>query len=285
MNSFREQTIAVNGISLHVAQAGDPDGPLAILLHGFPENWQVWRELMNSLVEQGYWVWAPNQRGYHLSDAPQGVKDYTLDKLSADVLGLIDAAGREKAVLIGHDWGAMVSWWVAIHHPDRLGRLIALNGSHTKVGREFRRSNCRQILKSWYVFFFLIPGLPEWMARKSKWRILIRGMEKAARPGTFSEAYWADSRTAWSSPGVFRAMLHWYRAGMLHFPKMKENPRVDIPVLLLWGEKDHYIHRSLADASMKWCGNGKLVVFPDAGHWILHEEGEAVCREVVEFLS
>ena len=149
--------IETNGIRLHVAQAGSDDKPLVILLHGFPEFSYGWRKQIPYLVEAGYRVWAPDQRGYNLSDKPEGLAAYSIDELAADVIGLIDAAGEKKVFLVGHDWGAAVAWWVAAKYPERLKKLITLNVPHHSVMRKTLRSNFSQLRKSWYIGFFQIP--------------------------------------------------------------------------------------------------------------------------------
>ena len=130
------QYIETNGIRLHVAQTGSEEKPLVILLHGFPEFSYGWRKQIPYLVEAGYRVWAPDQRGYNLSDKPDGIAAYSIDKLAADVIGLIDAAGEKKAFLVGHDWGAAVAWWVAAKYPERIRKLVNLNVPHHSVMRK-----------------------------------------------------------------------------------------------------------------------------------------------------
>src|SRR5438128_896194 len=117
-SQLTHRSVQINGITLHTVQAGSETGSLIVLLHGFPEFWYGWRHQIDFLVDAGYWLTIPDQRGYNLSDKPSGVAAYTLDALAADVIGLIDAAGRDRATLVGHDWGAAVSWWIASKYPD-----------------------------------------------------------------------------------------------------------------------------------------------------------------------
>src|SRR5512145_875022 len=149
--------IVTHHIHLHVAQAGSPDGPLVILLHGFPEFWYGWRRQIPALASAGYRLWAPDQRGYNLSDKPDGIAAYNLDDLAADVIGLIDAARQEKAYLVGHDWGAAVAWRVANQYPERLQRLVVMNVPHPAVMAQHVRRSFAQLRKSWYILFFQIP--------------------------------------------------------------------------------------------------------------------------------
>ncbi|MGD8632864.1 MAG: alpha/beta hydrolase, partial [Anaerolineales bacterium] len=128
--SLRSQMIAINENRLHVVQAGPEDGPMVLLLHGFPEFWYGWRNQIGRFSNAGYTVWAPDQRGYNLSEKPPEIADYRMDALVADVVALIDAAGREQVNLVGHDWGAAVAWWTAARFPERVRRLGILNVPH-----------------------------------------------------------------------------------------------------------------------------------------------------------
>jgi pimeloyl-ACP methyl ester carboxylesterase len=148
----RFERIATNGITLNVAQAGPADGPLLVLLHGFPEFWYEWHKHLPALAAARFCVWAPDQRGYNTSDKPPQVRDYTLDHLAADVIGLIDAAGRERAIVVGHDWGGAVAWWLASNQPERLEKLVIINVPHPLVMRRLLRTSPRQLLRSWYMF-------------------------------------------------------------------------------------------------------------------------------------
>ncbi|MDA1329622.1 MAG: alpha/beta hydrolase [Chloroflexi bacterium] len=143
-----------NGLRLHFASAGPPEGQPVILLHGFPEYWYAWRHQIPALAAAGYRVIAPDQRGYNLSDKPQSVTDYGIEKLAADILSLADHLELQTFHLVGHDWGAAVAWQLAINHPERLRTLSILNVPHPAVMSRHLRSDIRQIFKSWYIFFF-----------------------------------------------------------------------------------------------------------------------------------
>ena len=141
-----------NGVNLHVVMTGAQDGPLVILLHGFPEFWYGWRKQMPALAAAGYAVWAPDQRGYNRSDKPAGVGAYHIDTLADDIAGLIAASGREQVYLVGHDWGAAVAWWVAGKYPTRIKKLAILNVPHPAVMRRAVLEDAEQRKRSWYIF-------------------------------------------------------------------------------------------------------------------------------------
>lgn len=178
--------VTSNGLRFHVATAGPSDGRLILLLHGFPEHWYGWRHQIDPLAEAGFSVWAPDQRGYNLSDKPQGIAAYALPELAADVVGLVRAAGRERAIVVGHDWGGIVAWHLAAIMPETLERAVILNVPHPAVMLRHLRRNTRQMLRSWYVGFFQVPWLPEaWLGFQCGWP-LARALRRTSRPGTFS---------------------------------------------------------------------------------------------------
>lgn len=273
-----------NGLRLHVMASGPPDGPLVILLHGFPEFWYGWRAQITALSSAGYRVLVPDQRGYNLSDKPKGLGAYTLDQLTRDVLGLLVAAGRDKAYLVGHDWGAAVAWWTALTHPHRLEKVVAINVPHPHVMQQALRMSVQQLLRSWYIFFFQLPYLSEALARRNHWRLLRSVLTSTSRAGTFSEAQLQAYCEAWSQPGATTAMLNWYRAA-LRYPATPANPHVSTPTMLIWGARDRFLSRQLAEPSIELCRHGKLVILEEATHWVQHEEARRVNRLILDFFS
>jgi pimeloyl-ACP methyl ester carboxylesterase len=281
---LRHRTIATNGIRLHAVEAGPPDGRLLILLHGFPEFWYGWHRHIETFAAAGYRVLVPDQRGYNLSDKPRGIASYRLDRLARDVVGLIDDAGRERACLAAHDWGGAVAWWVGINFPRRLERLALLNVPHPYVMRRHLLHDRAQRRRSWYIFFFQLPWLPELTWRRRDWAYGLRALTVTSRPGTFSTADLALYRQAWSQPGAISAMIHWYRAALRMPPPRPASPRVQVPTLLLWGTGDRFLGRSMAQPSIDLCDDGRLV-FLDATHWVQHEEPGEVRRRLMEFFA
>lgn len=156
--TVRFSRVAANGIELHTAEAGPAEGPLVFLLHGFPEFWYSWRNQIPALAENGFRVIAPDQRGYNLSGKPDGVSNYDLDRLAADIVGLADHFKRESFNVVGHDWGAAVGWWLAGKYAPRLQRLAVLNAPHPAVWVDAMRHDPVQKRKSSYVRFFQLPG-------------------------------------------------------------------------------------------------------------------------------
>ncbi len=275
--------IKTNGVNLHVVQAGPEDGPLVILLHGFPEFWYGWRKQIDFLAQQGYRVWAPDQRGYNISEKPNGIAAYTLDKLSADVIGLIDAAGRETAIVVGHDWGAAVAWWTACKYPDRLSKLVIFNVPHQNVFRKTVMTDREQMLRSWYIGFFQLPFIPETLIGSAS-ESIARGLQSSSRPGVFTDEDMQEYRKAWTQPGALKSMINWYRA-VVQQPPQSPDPLVKIPTLILWGKKDPYLKWEMAEESLARCVDGQLIFFDDATHWIQHEEPDRVNELMVKFFK
>jgi epoxide hydrolase 4 len=276
----------VNGIRLHTLQAGPKDGPLLVLLHGFPEFSYGWRHQIDFFAAKGWRVVAPDQRGYNLSDKPKGVGSYAIGEMVEDTVGLIDVYGREKAWLVGHDWGAAVAWETALRHPERLEKLAILNVPHPDVMMRTLRGSPAQMLKSWYIFFFQIPGLPEWSLGRRRGEGMARMLKGSGKPTTFSADELERYREAWSQPGALTAMINWYRAVFRGSLKGQANVerRVKVPTLVLWGKQDVALSVEMAPASLALCDNGRLVTFENATHWVQHDEAEAVNRELEGFL-
>lgn len=280
---FEHAYVATNGVTLHVVRAGPEDGPLVVLLHGFPEFWYAWRHYISALSAAGYRVLAPDQRGYNLSDKPLRVSDYALDTLAADVAGLIEAEGRKKAFVVGHDWGAAVTWWLAAHHPDRVERAAVLNVPHPEVMRaRLLGGSPTQILRSWYMFYFQIPWLPERAfaqdgGRRQFARITSIGRKHAFAPGD-EAAYLA----AWAQPDAPRAMIDWYRAAARWaFGPREAVPRITAPVHVLWGCQDKLLDAAMVEPSLALCDEARVTWFEDATHWVLHEERDTIIAQLL----
>jgi len=276
--------IETNGIRLHVVQAGPQSGTPVVLLHGFPEFWYGWRLQIPALVEAGCRVIIPDQRGYNLSDKPEGVKTFSMDELVKDVIGLIDALGYEKVNLVGHDWGAAVAWVVANQHPERLHRMGILNVPHPEVMKRFLKRDLEQLRRSWYILFFQLPWLPEALMRAQDWSAMIRALRDSGKTHTFTDEDIDKYKEAWSQPGALTAMLNWYRAAARYqMPDMKD-ALIRVPTLMMWGMKDVALSHRLARPSMDYCEEGNLILFPEATHWVQLDEADSVNHYLADFL-
>ena len=269
-----------DGVQLHAVTDGPEDGPLYMLLHGFPEFWYGWRYQIPVLAAAGYRVLAPDGRGYNLSGKPSEVKAYRMEELAADVLAIADQLGYRKMRLAGHDWGAAVAWYLALRYPERIEHLTILNVPHPAVLMRRLRRDPRQMLRSWYMAYFQLPWLPEAGFRAFNYRSCTQALIRTSRPGTFSPEDLERYREAWRQPGAVTGMINWYRALFRYRPALG-TPTVQPPTSILWGVKDKFIGSDLAQESLGHCREGKLTFFEEATHWVQLEEPEKVSQLLI----
>ena len=275
----------VNGIRLHYVTQGN--GPLVILLHGFPEFWYSWRHQIPVLA-QHFRVVAPDLRGYNDSAKPQGVANYGIDTLAADVMELIRTFDEEKAIIIGHDWGGGIAWVFAAEYPQATEKLIALNCPHPAAFQHHLKTNRRQLLRSWYMFFFQIPWLPEFGIRLTlQWFVekAFRGM--AIRKAAFSDDELQKYAEALKKSGALTAAINYYRAVFRELVRHGERSfnKIQCSTLLIWGEEDSALGKELTYCMEPYfSGRFEIKYIPQCSHWVQQEQPELVNRYMVEFL-
>jgi epoxide hydrolase 4 len=270
------------GVQLHAVASGPQDGPIVLLLHGFPEFWYGWHRQIDPLARAGFRVIVPDQRGYNQSSKPRNIRSYSLVELTSDVIAIADQLGRKQICLAGHDWGAAVAWSVALSHPGRISKLAILNVPHPSVMRRYLFTDVRQLRRSWYMFFFQLPLLPEALFAADNFRVGVSALRRSSRPGTFSVEDLARYRDAWSQPRALTAMLHWYRAAF-RFRAQFHDRTVRVPTRILWGQRDAFLLAAMGEQSLRYCIDGELIRFPEAGHWLQHEEPTRVSDQLVSF--
>jgi pimeloyl-ACP methyl ester carboxylesterase len=277
------QYIVTNGIRLHYVTQGE--GPLIVLLHGFPEFWYSWRYQIPFLAEHGYTVVAPDLRGYNETDKPR--KGYDIPTLLRDIEGLIRGLGQQKACIVGHDWGGVLAWAFAMNYPEITESLIVMNAPHpAAMMREMR--TFKQLRKSWYVFAFQIPWLPEYMLGRNnanKIGRMLRGaaLQKSAFPNDVTARY----QEAMSKPGAIKAAISYYRQLFRRLPISFKSYAVQIkaPTLLIWGEKDIALGIELSTGLERWVNDIQIKRIPDSGHWVQQEQPEKVNQYMLDFLQ
>ena len=282
------RVLNINGIALHVVLAGSPSGKPLIFLHGFPEFWFAWRRQIDHFVSSGYRVIIPDQRGYNLSDKPAGIANYSIDLLARDVVGVLDNVAGSKAFVVGHDWGAAVSWYLAARYSDRIHRTAMLSVPHPRVFIKNLIMNPAQLRKSWYMFLFQLPWLPEFIVRRRDWALLVRALQDTSTPGLFSDSDLEQYKESWARKGALTAMVNSYRAALLPPSKLaldREGSRVKVPVLLIWGKNDQFAVEAMARESLQYCDNGHLEFFETATHWVQHEEAANVNNLLSQFFA
>jgi pimeloyl-ACP methyl ester carboxylesterase len=277
--------VNTNQIRLHCVTQGE--GDLVVLLHGFPEFWYSWRYQIPALARY-FKVVVPDLRGYNDSDKPAG--GYDLDTLSADIQGLIESFGYARAHIVGHDWGGAIAWHIAQKFPQYLNRLAILNAPPPQRHVQEMTSNLDQLRRSWYIFAFQIPGIPEWLIRQNL-KEFVKNMfqGQAVRKGAFSADNTEIYQNALSKPGVLSAAINYYRQMLSPWQWLKDfgrspNP-VTAPTLVLWGEDDSFLSPSLTknlDQFIQAPFEVKLI--PHCGHWVQQEVPQTVNRELLAFL-
>ena len=280
---LREGYAQVGDVTLHYVEAGE--GPLVVLLHGFPEFSFGWRKQIPALAAAGFHVVAPDLRGYNLSSRPSHIKDYAGAKLADDISRLIRELGYESAMLVGHDWGGTVAWTVAMNHPEVVERLAILDAAHP---RKLQKGlfNPRQLLRSWYFFFFVLPWLPERIVRARRFRFFRHFLRDASPAYTPAEI---DRYVeAWSQPGALKGMIDYYRYSVLTPPWKAWNAirPISAPTLVIWGQRDRYLGRKLAQPEHHDVPNlDRVERLPNASHWVHHDEAERVNELLVDFFT
>jgi pimeloyl-ACP methyl ester carboxylesterase len=261
---LRARFVDVGDVSLHAIEAGD--GPLVLLLHGFPEFWYGWRDQIGALVGAGHRVVAPDQRGYGLSDKPGNWREYGVEALTSDAARLIEASGERRAAVVGHGWGGLVGYYLAMLYPERVERLAVLSAAHPQRSQAAPRGRRKRRTGG-----ALHPS---------------RTIAEAA-PGTFSEEDVSRYRAAWAQPGAAKAMVDWYRA----YKRRTEGSLAELwrvihcPTLVLWGERERCTGPELAVPHPYWVPNARVEILPGLTHWLQHEDPRRVNALLVEFLG
>jgi pimeloyl-ACP methyl ester carboxylesterase len=290
-DGFVHATRDVGEVKLHVvearprgatAQTPPADVPLVVLCHGFPEFWWTWRRQLRALAGAGLWAVAPDMRGYGESDKPARVDAYDIDALAGDVAGLIRALGRERAIVVGHDWGGAVAWRFAELYPEMLDRLAILNVPHPRVmlSHIWRP---RQARKSWYIFFFQLGRLAERAAAKDDFAAIRKMFAVDGVAPDEIERYVEALRT----PGALRAGMSYYRAvarrvltGNAPRPR-----RIDAPVLVIWGDRDRALGKEMAEPPPRLVPNARVVHIEHAPHWVQNAAPDEVNALLLDFIA
>jgi len=271
-NLGQEGFVDSGGVKLHYVTAGQ--GPLVVLIHGFPDFWYTWRRQMPALAEH-FQVVAYDQRGYNLSDQPEGVDAYRLEKLVADLEAVLDHFGQRSAIVAGHDWGGLVAWSLAMNRPERVERLVILNLPHPRGLMRELAENPLQQLASGYARAFQEPDAA---AKTSPEALAFWVTDPAARP-RYAEALRRSS---------MEGMLNYYKANYPRPPyeaATQDLPQVQCPVLMFHGLKDVALLPGALNDTWQWIGNElTLVTLPSAGHFVQQDAAEVVTRKMLAWL-
>lgn len=278
-DGLEHRRIQANGIDFHVAEAGDGDR-LALCLHGFPELWISWRYQMPMLAESGWKVWAPDLRGYGETRGPDRAGEYAIETLMEDVAALIDAAEAKEVLLMAHDWGGVIAWTFAMRKLRPLDRLVIMNLPHPGAAGS-GGLGFRQLLHSWYIFFFQLPRLPEMVLSANQAAVIGRMFTAmAVHPERFSDELIETYQEAALQPGALRKMVNYYRAyvcgGGLRRQHALGYPVIDVPTLFLWGEQDMALTKETTFGTEAFVQELTLRYLPEASHWVQQDQPELV---------
>ncbi|MFC3070150.1 alpha/beta fold hydrolase [Phenylobacterium soli] len=278
MGVIATRTVEANGFRFAVDEAGKGDH-LALCLHGFPESRFSWRFQLPLLADLGYRAWAPDLRGYGETEPkPQEIESYRIERLMEDVAALIDASGARKVTLIGHDWGAGLAWTFAANQVRPLERLVIMNVPHPAVFAQHLRRSPRQMARSWYMMFFQLPRIPEWLNTRNDAAVIRRAfhgmaVDKSRFPKDVLDRYAADAQR----PGAMTGMVNWYRAAARSPGKMAGPwPMIEAPTLIVWGEADAALGVELLDGTEAHVRDLTIRRLPNVSHWVQQEAPEAV---------
>jgi len=269
--SFNSRRIVVNGVELNVIVEGE--GPDVLLVHGFPDDHTVWRRQIPALVAAGYRVIAPDTRGCGESAMPAKVAEYSIDRLVADLVGLLDALRIEKVRLVGHDWGAVQGWYLAMRHPERVERYVALSVGHPTA---YARGGLMQKLRGYYTLLIQFRGLIEFLVTRFDW-LLFRAMLRY--PEEFPHCQARLSR-----PGRLTAGFNYYRANLrLLFPGRLQH--VTTPVVGIWSSGDYFLTERQMLRSAEFCDAGwRYHRLEGCNHWLQLTAPEALNTLLLEHL-
>ena len=279
----------VGDVRLHYAECGAGDD-LVILLHGFPECWYSWRHQL-PVLGRNHHVIAPDMRGYNLSDKPPRVQDYLIEKLVQDIVGLIRYFGGNKAAIVAHDWGAGVAWALAQRHPEMVSRLVAMQVPPPAAWRA--NFTLRQLRRSWYMFFFQLPRLPESWARKNDFaRLEKMYQETTVRRDVFTDEDIEVYKSALRQPGALTAGINYYRANVFKSlfrggaETPKEDGRIRVPTLFIYGEQDHAIlPETVRGVSRFIDAPYSELRIPKSAHWVQNEAVAEVNEALLQFFG
>ena len=272
-----------SGLTLHYVEQGE--GPLVLLLHGFPEYWYSWRHQIPALADAGYRVVAPDMRGYNLSDKPDEVEAYDLERLAEDVAGLVESLGEEEVIVIGHDWGGAAAWFATMLHPERIRRLVILNMPHPVRFAE-AMSTVGQRIRSGYFYFFRLRRVASFLFRRFN------------AFGQRAMLWWFSGRTirgeelrhyakAGLQPGAMKASMTYYtallRRGTTRLSKLVRP--ISCPVDIIWGDRDPAFGRDLAQPYKEHVPNVSVHYLKGAGHFVQSERHDEVTAKILAVLG
>jgi pimeloyl-ACP methyl ester carboxylesterase len=283
----------VNGVRLHYARAGQ--GKLILFVHGFPEFWYAWKDLLPEFGRDHLAV-APDMRGYNLSSKPADASDYAVSHLVDDLRALARSLGHEKFTLVAHDWGGGVAWSLGIHHPECLEKLVIINAPHPALFERELNRNPAQQAASQYMLLFRSPKAEATLSANNYAFLVDAVLTRGLKKGHFTEDDRQAYITAWSQPGALTGSLNWYRAAGIgpptkadakahSFEPSASPSKVEVPTLVIWGEKDQALVKENLEGLEEYVPDLTVRRIADGTHWVIHEQPVLVADHIREFLA
>jgi pimeloyl-ACP methyl ester carboxylesterase len=284
---WKHAWLQANGLEFHYVSSGNVKNPLMLLLHGFPESWYSWRHIIPEF-SNNYRVVAIDLRGYNLSSKPKNLSDYTMTELTQDIEHIIKSLGYEKAILVGHDWGGAIAWSFASRYPSMVSRLIILCCPHPSIFPRHLRSNINQLKRSWYIFFFQIALLPEYILRRNNYYYIRQAFAKKNLQ-YFNGDDIAEFVKSAAQPGAMTAMLNFYRnsfhSGFSKVLKILKGQKIETPTLVLFAENDDFLGTEMLNGTERYVNDLTRKIIPNASHWLQQDQPKVVARNIHEFLA
>ncbi|WP_293340633.1 alpha/beta hydrolase [Microcoleus sp. CAWBG58] len=279
--AWKHEFIATNGIKLHCVTQGS--GPLMLMLHGFPEFWYSWRHQIPEFASD-YKVVAVDLRGYNDSDKPKHKSAYVMAEFVEDIKGIIQGLGYKSCVLVAHDWGGAIAWSFAYAYPEMVDKLIVMNIPHPAKFAEGLRTR-QQLLKSWYIFLFQLPFLPEFLIKLGDYRAIDRALQgMAVDKSSFTPSDIQAYKDAAAKPGALTATINYYRNIARGFVDRPHREILEVPTLMIWGENDRALGKELTYATADYVRDFQIHYVPNCSHWVHQEQPQLVNRYIRDFL-
>jgi len=282
----RHAYLKLQGIKLHYVENGDRSKPLMLFVHGFPEFWFSWRHQLKYFAET-HWVVAMDLRGYGDSDKPTKVSEYKFELLEKDIYDFVVALGREKCTLVGHDWGGGICWGVASTYPEIVEKLIILNCPHPSAFAKKLQSSLSQFFKSWYIFLFQLPYLPEMFFHNEDLNCFRRMFQNADKKCSVNDEDLEGFKYTFSKKGAWTPPINYYRnsftaKGLLNPPKMD---KIKAPTLIIWGENDLALEKDLPQLSGEFVDNLQIKYVEKANHFVQQDKPDEVNKLIEAFVT
>lgn len=283
LEGVEHRYVDAGGLQVHLAEAGDPGGDPVLLLHGWPQHWLMWRDVIGPLADAGHRVLAPDLRGFGWSERPGW--GYDCDQFASDQVALLDALGIERASLVGHDWGGWTGFLLGFGHPQRVNRMVVCNVPHP--WSRFHPDVIPELWRVWYGSAIAMPGIGHRLARWMAGYVISHG-NAGTRFDEHERALFLDQ---FDDPATARACTELYRYYMRLLARSTRKPeerRLEAPTRLLFGVEDKYVSLNLVDRPRDYAGKGddfKVELVPDSGHFIVNEKPELITERALDHFS